>query len=63
LSIDERRDEDVEGEVESLPFVISDFLADQYGKDFVIVLDEYGMPDVSAAKGPCAASAEGCSIC
>lgn len=49
LSIDEREDDDVEGEANSLPFVISEDLADQYGLDFSVDLDEEKMPVVVAA--------------
>ena len=48
LSIDERDDDDVEGEAESLPFVISKDLADQYGGSFSVSLDEHRMPVVAA---------------
>ncbi|MDR2574315.1 MAG: hypothetical protein LBC94_08275 [Desulfovibrio sp.] len=50
LSIDEREDEDKEGEVNSLPFVISEELADQYGENFSVSLDENQMPVVEAVQ-------------
>lgn len=48
LSIDEREDGDVEGESSSMPFVINEDLADQYGVNFSIALDENALPKVSA---------------
>jgi Fe-S cluster assembly iron-binding protein IscA len=48
LSIDEREEEDVEGETRSLPFVISEELAEQYGRNFSVTLDENLMPVVEA---------------
>jgi hypothetical protein len=50
LSIDEREDEDVEGEAASLPFVIGGDLAEQYGRDFSVAMDEHRMPAVTAAR-------------
>ncbi|MDR2574314.1 MAG: ErpA-related iron-sulfur cluster insertion protein [Desulfovibrio sp.] len=50
LSIDEREDEDREGEANSLPFVISEELAEQYGENFSVSLDENKMPVVEAAQ-------------
>ena len=50
-SIDEREDEDVETEVDSVPFVISEEIADQYGRDYAISLDEHGMPVIEASPG------------
>lgn len=46
LSIDEREEEDVEGESESLPFVIAEDLVDTYGSNFSVSLDENKMPVV-----------------
>ena len=48
LSIDEREDGDLEGEAESMPFVINEDLADQYGQSFSICLCENGLPTVTA---------------
>jgi Fe-S cluster assembly iron-binding protein IscA len=48
LSFDERDDEDMEGEAESLPFIINQDLAEQYGTNFSVSLDEHGMPVVAA---------------
>jgi len=56
LSIDERADDDVETEVDSLPFVINRDLVDQYGNDFAISLDEHQMPKVAALSCACSAS-------
>lgn len=49
LSVDEREDEDLEGEAASMPFVVHEDLADQYGVNFFISLDENAMPKVSAS--------------
>lgn len=49
LSIDEREDDDLEGEVNSLPFVIDEELADQYGESFSVSLGENGIPAVATA--------------
>ncbi len=46
MSIDERDDDDMASEVESLPFVINKDLADQYGTSFSISLDPHQMPVV-----------------
>ena len=40
LSIDERESEDIEAEINSIPFVINEELAEQYGTTFVVTLDE-----------------------
>lgn len=48
LSIDERDDDDVEGEIESLPFVINQEVVDQYGLNFSVSLDEHQAFDVKA---------------
>ncbi len=48
LSIDQREDEDVKGEAESLPFVASPEIMDQYGESFSVFLDENKTPAVSA---------------
>lgn len=48
LSISEREDDDVEGEIESLPFVINSELVDQYGLIFSVSLDEHQNFDVKA---------------
>jgi Fe-S cluster assembly iron-binding protein IscA len=50
LSIDEREDEDMEGTAGALPFVISRDLAEQYGRDFSVALDENRMPVVAIAQ-------------
>ncbi|MDR3175489.1 MAG: ErpA-related iron-sulfur cluster insertion protein [Desulfovibrio sp.] len=50
LSIDEREDEDVEGQAASLPFVISEDLADQYGEKFSVSLDGNQLPTVEAVQ-------------
>jgi hypothetical protein len=47
--IDEREDNDFTTEVDSIPFVMSEDIADQYGLDFKISLDESGMPVAEAA--------------
>lgn len=49
LSIDERDGDDVEGEVNSLPFVINEELSEQYGENFTVCLDENQMPIVAVA--------------
>ncbi|MDR2669572.1 MAG: ErpA-related iron-sulfur cluster insertion protein [Desulfovibrio sp.] len=41
LSIDERSDDDLEAPAQSVPFVIDRDLADQYGENFVVALDEH----------------------
>ncbi|MCL1939498.1 MAG: ErpA-related iron-sulfur cluster insertion protein [Desulfovibrionaceae bacterium] len=46
---DEREDDDVVAEIDSIPFVINEELVEQYGLDFVITLGEDGMPEVEAA--------------
>ena len=46
LSIDEREDEDVEGEAEALSFVIAQDLVDTYGNNFFVSLDENQVPTV-----------------
>jgi hypothetical protein len=46
LSIDEREDDDVEGQAQSLPFVINKELVEQYGENFSVVLDEHQSFDV-----------------
>lgn len=56
LSIDEREDDDVETEVESIPFVINKELVDQYGKSFSVSLDEHGLPSVAALSCSCSTS-------
>lgn len=48
LSIDEREDDDLEGEISAMPFVINEELADQYGVNFSISLDDSGLPHVDA---------------
>ncbi len=48
LSIDEREDDDVEGQVQSLPFVINKELVEQYGSNFSVSLDEHQAFDVKA---------------
>jgi Fe-S cluster assembly iron-binding protein IscA len=50
LSIDEREDEDVEGETRALPFVINGELAEQYGRNFSVSLDENQLPVVVAVQ-------------
>ena len=40
LSIDEREDEDITAEINSIPFAINEELAEQYGTDFVVTLNE-----------------------
>ncbi len=47
LSIDERESDDLEGQAGSLPFVINEDLADQYGLNFSVALDEEKMPVVA----------------
>jgi Fe-S cluster assembly iron-binding protein IscA len=48
LSIDEREDDDVEEEVNALPFAINSDLVDQYGEEFAVSLDEKQIPVVVA---------------
>lgn len=50
-SIDEREDGDVETEMDAVPFAISEEIADQYGSNYAISLDEQGMPVVTAEAG------------
>ncbi len=40
LSIDTREDDDVDAEVEDMPFVMNEELVEQYGTNFVVTLDE-----------------------
>jgi len=40
LSVDERAEDDIEDEVECLPFVIARDLVEQYGAAFAVSLDE-----------------------
>jgi iron-sulfur cluster insertion protein len=40
LSIDERENEDIEAEISSIPFVINEEFAEQYGTKFVVTLSE-----------------------
>ncbi len=44
--IDERESDDVETVADSLPIVMSEDFAEQYGQDYAISLDEHGMPVV-----------------
>ena len=48
LSIDERESGDVEAEIDSIPFVINEDLAEQYGTKFAVALDEHQGFDVQA---------------
>ena len=48
LSIDERETDDLEAEIDSIPFVINEDLADQYGTKFAVSLDEHQVFDVQA---------------
>jgi hypothetical protein len=48
-SVDERGDDDVETVLDSIPIVMSEDFADQYGQDYTIYLDEHGMPVVKRA--------------
>jgi hypothetical protein len=48
LSIDERENGDMESEIDSIPFVINEDLADQYGTKFAVALDEHQAFDVQA---------------
>lgn len=50
LSIDERDEDDLEGEAATLPFVMNRELADQYGTRFTIFLDAYRAFDVVPAR-------------
>jgi hypothetical protein len=50
LSIDEREDEDVEGEAASLPFVVDADIAERYGRDFSVAMDERRIPAVTATR-------------
>lgn len=49
LSIDEREEDDLECEINGLPFVTVQDLVDQYGENFTVTLDENQMPVVAAA--------------
>lgn len=51
LSIDEREDEDVEVEVDSMPFVANEELVAQYGPAYSVTLDENGIPVEVTALG------------
>jgi hypothetical protein len=42
-SIDEREDDDVSGEADSIPFVVNEEIIDQYGDSFSISIDADGM--------------------
>lgn len=50
LCIDEREEDDLEGEAETLPFVMNLELVEQYGADFTIFLDAYRAFDVVPAR-------------
>ncbi len=52
MGIDEREDEDEEQEVtvEGMPFVINNDVIDIYGSDYDVVLDENGLPKITAKK-------------
>ena len=50
MSIDEREDEDHDGEAESLPFVANQEVVDQYGERFTVALDENKMPVVAVVQ-------------
>ncbi|WP_446423643.1 ErpA-related iron-sulfur cluster insertion protein [Mailhella sp.] len=52
MGIDEREDEDEEQEVtvEGMPFVINNDVIDIYGSDYDVVLDENGLPNITAKK-------------
>ncbi len=52
MGIDEREDEDEEQEVtvEGMPFVINNDVIDIYGTDYDVVLDENGLPKITAKK-------------
>lgn len=45
-----REDDDVEGISHALPFVLGRDLAEQYGEDFSVALDEHTMPVVEALR-------------
>ncbi len=40
---DELEDEDIKGEAQSLPFVISELLFGQYGHEFSVSMEENGL--------------------
>lgn len=40
---DEMDDEDITGEAEALPFIISELLFSQYGDEFSVTMDNYGV--------------------
>lgn len=48
LSIDEREDDDVEAQVDGLPFAVPEEMIDQYGESFSISLGEDDVPVVAA---------------
>lgn len=52
MGIDEREDEDEEQEVtvEGMPFVINNDVIDIYGTVYDVVLDENGLPKITAQK-------------
>lgn len=51
LSIDTREDDDVEAEIQSMPFVMNEDLVDQYGENLqVTFLEEDQAFDVKAAQ-------------
>ncbi|MDR2819932.1 MAG: ErpA-related iron-sulfur cluster insertion protein [Desulfovibrio sp.] len=50
LSIDEREDDDVEFNVKSMPFVINEELADQYGENFTVTLNDQQAFEVKATR-------------
>ena len=51
LSIDMREDEDVETEIDAIPFVMNEELAEQYGTDLVVnYIEEEHAFDVKAAE-------------
>ena len=51
LSIDMREDEDLESEIEAIPFVMNEELAEQYGTNLVVnYIEEEHAFDVKAAE-------------
>ena len=51
-SIDEREDDDIALEAGSVPFVISEEIVTQYGREYAISLDEHGLPVIACGDKP-----------
>lgn len=50
LSIDTREDDDMDAQVEGMPFVMNEELVEQYGTDFVVTMGEDQAFDVTPAQ-------------